>query len=169
MALFPHRAGVLAAALLALAAGCAPQGSYPSLAPRPGERLSTDEPVRVRPEVAADPALAAEVAELLARARRGEAAFQAALPAARAGVARGGAAGSDSWIEAQQAVSRLEGARAETAAALALLDSLSIERAARPTNTADFQALLSAVDTAQALANAQKAEIDSLRGRLRPV
>jgi len=163
------RANVLLLAAAALAPACAPDGSFPSLAPRSVERLSTEEPVRVQPLVPADPALSSQVAELLALARRGNAEFQAALPAARASVGRAGAAGSDSWVEAQQAVSRLEGARAETAAAVTRLDSLSIERAARPTNAADFQALLGALEIAQSLADGQKAEIDSLRGRLRPI
>jgi len=155
--------------LVALAPACAPSGSFPSLAPRPVERLSDEEPVRVQPFVAADPALAGQVAGLLAQARKGNAVFQAALPAARASVARAGAAGSDSWVEAQQAVSRLEAARAETAAAVTRLDTLSIERAARPTNPVDFQAVLGALEIAQSLADGQKAEIDSLRGRLRPI
>jgi hypothetical protein len=109
------------------------------------------------------------VAQLLASARKGNADFQAELPAARASVARAGAAGSDDWVEAQQAVSRLEGARAETAAAVTQLDALSIERAARPTNAADFQALLGALEIAQSLADGQKAEIDRLQGQLRPI
>jgi hypothetical protein len=169
MAPLSNRANLLLIPMLACAAGCVPEGSFPSLAPRAVERLSADEPLRIQAAVPADPALAAQVGLLLARARQGQAEFQAGLPAARAGVARAGAAGSDSWVEAQQAVSRLEGARAETAAALTELDSLSIERAARPTNAADFQALLSALRAAQGLADAQKAETDRLQRQLRPI
>jgi hypothetical protein len=169
MASLSTRPNLLLPALLALAAGCAPEGSFPSLAPRAVERLSGEEPVRAQPSVPADPALSAEVAEILERARRGQTDFEAALPAARSAVARAGAPGSDAWVEAQQAVSRLEGARAETAAAVTQLDSLSIERAASPTNAADFQALLGAVEIAQSLADAQKAEIDRLQGQLRPI
>jgi hypothetical protein len=169
MAPLSTRANILLLPMLAWAAGCAPEGSFPSLAPRAVERLSTDDPVRIQAAVPSDPALSAQVALLLARARQGQAEFQAGLPAARAGVARAGAAGSDAWVEAQQAVSRLEGARAETAAALTELDSLSIERAARPTNAGDFQALLSALEVAQGLADAQKGEIERLQGQLRPI
>jgi hypothetical protein len=163
------RANLLLVPVLSLAAACAPEGSFPSLAPRAVERLSTEEPVRAEPAVPADPSLSGQVAQLLASARKGNADFQAELPAARASVARAGAAGSDDWVEAQQAVSRLEGARAETAAAVTQLDALSIERAARPTNAADFQALLGALEIAQSLADGQKAEIDRLQGQLRPI
>ena len=156
-------------AAFALAGGCAPEGSFPSLAPRAVEQLSTEEPVRAQPVIPSDPQLAARVAELAAQARQGQAEFEAALPAVRASVGRAGAPGSDSWVEAQQAVSRLEGARTLTASALAQLDSLSIEQAGRPTNAGGFQALLGAVEFAQSLADAQKAEIDRLQARLRPI
>ncbi len=154
---------------LALVTACAPDTSFPSLAPRPGERLSTDEPVRQPVFVAPDPALSTEIAELIGAARRGQSEFEAALPAARANVARAGAAGSDSWVEAQQAISRLEAARASTARALADLDRLSIERAARPTNAAQFAELLNALELVQSLAQAQYSDIDRLRGSLRQI
>lgn len=155
-------------ALLSLA-GCADQGSFPSLAPRPVERLSNDEPVRVAPMVATNPALTARIAELLRNARGGETEFQAALPAARASVSRAEAAESESWIEAQQAISRLEAKRAATVTALAQLDTLSVERARLPIGAGDFEALLAAVETARSLAAGQQAEINRLRGALRPV
>lgn len=169
MALRPARLIPALLPALALVTACAPDASFPSLAPRPGEQLSTDEPVRQPVFVAPDPALSAGIAELVAAARRGQAEFEAALPAARANVARAGAAGSDSWVEAQQAISRLEAARASTARALADLDRLSIERAARPTNAAQFAELLNAVELVQSLARAQYSDIDRLRGSLRQI
>ena len=155
--------------MLTLAAGCADRGSFPSLAPRAVERLSNDEPVRAAPVVAADPALRERIAELLRSARSGEAEFQSALSAARASVGLAGAAQSESWIEAQQALSRLESARAATVTALAQLDALSVERARVPTNAAEFEALLAAVESAGSLAAGQQAEINRLRSALRSV
>jgi hypothetical protein len=163
------RAFLAPLASAALLAGCADRGSFPSLAPRPVERLSNDEPVRTTPFVAADPQLSAQVAQLLADARRGQTEFQAALPAARGSVGRAGASGTESWIEAQQAMSRIEAARAASVIALAQLDRLSIDRARRPTNAGDFAAVLAAVEQAQALVAAQQVEIDRLRSALRPV
>lgn len=153
--------------LLLVAAGCGDQGAFPSLAPRPVERLSNDEPVRIAPVVAPDPVLSGQVAELLAQARRGHAAFRDALPAASAAVGRADASGSESWIEAQQAISLLESVRGPTVTALAQLDLLSVERARRPVNAGDREALLAAVEAAQALFREQQAEIDQLKVRLR--
>src|SRR6478752_7981612 len=92
------------AGLGAALAGCAAPGPYPSLAPRPIEKM-LGEP-GVPPVVAPlpdDPAVAARVASLLGEARAGDSAFRAALPAAAKAVRGAGAVGSDRWIEAQQA------------------------------------------------------------------
>lgn len=167
MSALPARQLLLLSPLLLLATGCADQGAFPSLAPRLVERLSNDEPLRIAPVIAPDPELASRVAELLAQARRGHGEFQAALPAAKAAMSRAGASGTESWIEAQQAISRLEGARAPTVIALAQLDLLSVERARQPTNASDMEALLAAVEAAQTLFVSQQAEIDQLRTRLR--
>lgn len=158
-----------ALSMTALVAGCAAQGPFPSLAPRAVERLSNDEPVRLPVIVAADPELSARIGSLLAKARKGQAEFAAALPSVRARVSGAGAAASESWIEAQQALSRLEAARADTVTALAEIDRLGIDRAALPTNAGDYQALLGALETAAGLAAAQQAEIDRLRNALRGV
>src|SRR5687768_2857397 len=82
----------LAAALAALApGGCAPPGPYPSLEPRPIEKAlaESDAPA---PEAAPadDRGLPARIASLAAEARRGQAEFEAALPAARAAAERAG-------------------------------------------------------------------------------
>ena len=141
---------------LALAAGCAAPGPYPSLAPRPAESAYAGEDERQPTPQPEDPALAAEVDRLAAAAKAGAAEFEAARPAAEAAVAAAGAAGSDSWIEAQQAVSRLEAARAQTTAALAQLDSLNVERSAAGTlGPGDTGRLAAAAAELQALADAQ--------------
>lgn len=156
---------LLSAALLA---GCAPKGAFPSLGVRPVEQLSFDEPAREAPVVAEDRELTGRIAELSGRASRGQSNFAALLPPARSLASAAGAMGSESWIEAQQALSRLEAARALTISALAELDRLVIERAARPTNAGQYQELGNALERANSLAQAQQAEVDRLRASLRP-
>src|SRR6185503_10292311 len=95
----------LAALLTVCLAGCVSQGPFPSLAPRPAEQEDwTEEPVHAAPVVADDPGLQTQVVNLLAEAQEGERAFNNDLPAAERATARVGAEGSDSWIEAQQAI-----------------------------------------------------------------
>ena len=141
---------------LLLAAACAAPGPYPSLAPRPAEKAYAGEDERQPTPQPDDPALAAEIDRLAAAARDGAADFDAALPAAQAAASASGSAGSDSWIEAQQALSRLEAARARTTAALADLDRLAVERASAGTlGDGDRQRLRAATADIQALADAQ--------------
>jgi hypothetical protein len=151
--------GTLVATLLPLllAAACAAPGPYPSLAPRPAEKAYADDADERKPTPQPDdPALAREIDRLVAEARAGAAEFEAALPAAQAIAHAAGAAGSDSWIEAQQALSRLEAARARTTAALADLDALAVERSSAGTlGDSDGQRLRSATEQLQALADAQ--------------
>ncbi len=168
MPLAPAR---LTAALAAasLIAGCAPSGDFPSLAVRPVERDLAAAPERpAPPEAPADAQLTARIAELLAQVRQGESAFRAALPDAERATRAAGGAGTESWVAAQQEISRLEAARAPTVAALAELDRLGIERGNMPTAATDLQALLAANEEAGALAAAQRADIDRLSGALSP-
>jgi hypothetical protein len=157
---------VLLIPALAVAGGCAARGPFPSLAPRPAERLSMDEPVREAAAAAPDPQLAAQIAALLADARRGQAEFETVLPGIRSSVGAAGAAGSESWIEAHKAISRLEAARALSVAALAQLDELGVGRAALPTNAEQLATLLAATQSAETLAAGQQGEIDRLRASL---
>ena len=162
-----HRAFLLAPLLLSLAA-CAAQGTFPSLQPRAVEQnVTTEEPMRTRALVPGDPALRARAAELLALARRGQSDFNAAYGEASAAATRAGAAGSESWTLAQQAISRVEAARDETTRALAELDQLQVARSARPTNQEDFEAIDAAVGEAQRLAEEQQARLERLRARVR--
>ena len=154
-------AGLAAAALLA---GCVAEGPFPSLAPRAVERADpTAEPVRTAPAVPSDIALRARLSELIALARQGERDFDAAYGRAQAAAGAAGARGSESWIDAQEAISRLEAARAETTRALAELDGLAIERSDQPTNAGDHAALLAAIEQAEAIAAGQQGRIDRLR------
>ncbi|HVQ09690.1 MAG TPA: hypothetical protein VMS43_14775 [Allosphingosinicella sp.] len=155
------RAALLAALTGALLAGCVTEGPFPSLAPRPDERLTIEEPVREAPIVADDPAVRARIADLLAEARQGNRTFEADYGAA-ARAARGGLVGSNVWIEAQQALSRVEAARGRTAAAAAELHQLALERADQPMSAADREGLDEAVAEADRLLAAQQARIDRL-------
>lgn len=166
----PRPAAALAAALAALAvAGCVTEGPFPSLQPREAELdISTEEPVREPADVAPDPALAARAAELLALARAGERDFEAVYPAAAAAARGAGGFGSESWVLAQQALSRAEAARGETMRALAALDLLAVERADLPTSPEDFAAVLAALERTETIAAAQEARLDALRAEISP-
>jgi Meckel syndrome type 1 protein len=164
-----HKSKVFPAALALLAApACAPEGPYPSLAPRPIEKAMADSEELPTPAAIPDDAgLPARIEALAEQARRGEAAYQSALPEARAAASSAGASGSDSWVEAQQALSRLEAARATTAGALADLDALALAVAtARPLSPGDSERLDAATRQAQALADRQRAEIVKLQARI---
>ena len=115
-----------------LLAGCGTDpGGYPSLAPRPVENVSFDEPAPPPDTpVVADPALDARIAgvtrERADAARRFDTAAARAERLARA--ARGAAAGSERWIEAQTALAELDSLRAEHGNAVSALEDLAAER-----------------------------------------
>jgi hypothetical protein len=170
MQLTRHSLIPLSVAAALLAVGCAAPGDFPSLTVRPAElNRSTEEPVRKAVLIASDPQLLARIADLLTQTQEGQRSFEAGLSAARSAVKRAGAAQSESWIEAQQAVSRLESARAPTVTALFDLDQLAIARAAVPTSAGDFTALIAAIDEASAVARRQREELERLQTALRPV
>src|SRR5690606_8578665 len=122
-----------------------------------------EEPVREIPVPADDPALRSAVAALIEAARDGARSFDADFAAAEAVIARAGAEESESWVEAQQALSRLESARSRTAGAVDDLHQLNLSRADRPTSPADQQAIDSAIAEAEQIAAAQQARMDRLR------
>lgn len=150
-------------------AGCAAPGPYPSLAPRPIEKALGEPGVPpVVPPLPDNPAVASRVASLVGEAKAGESEFRAALPAASAAVRRAGAVGSDSWIEAQQAVSRAETAESRTTRALADLDRFAVDEAnARALSASDLARLQAATAEVQRLAESQQAEIVRLQRVLR--
>ncbi len=153
----------LAALPLLLVGGCATRGEFPSLAPRPVEQLAFEEPIKVDPPVAADPALRARAAALLANARAGDAAFEAAYADALPVVRAAGPADSDSWVQAQEAISRVEAARVGTTTAVAELDLLVAERSDDPVNDAVWTEIAEARTAATALAENQLQRLQGLR------
>lgn len=114
-------------AVTASIGGCGGASSgYPSLAPRPIERLSFSEPNRPAPPPAvADPATVARLAPLIDRARVADADFRKVLAEERGALARGRSAapGSEAWTAAQLSLSRVETARGPVAKALSDLDA----------------------------------------------
>jgi hypothetical protein len=151
-------------AIAALLTGCAPEGEFPSLALRPIEAEDPrEEPVRTPPVVAADPALRAQAAALLGQAREGERAFAAAYTRAAPLARAAGTPGTESWVAAQEAISRAEAARAGATRALGDLDRLATERAALPINDDDFAAVRAALSEAEQLVRGQQQRFDALR------
>jgi hypothetical protein len=118
---------MLAVITLALAtAGCAVDSAYPSLAPRPIEDMSLAEPAQRPVPVGTPSAIAtAHYAPSVEKARAADADFRATLAEARGALdrGRGAADGSDEWLAAQQALSRVETARDIVTAVLGDLDA----------------------------------------------
>ncbi len=147
----------------ALLAGCVSEGPFPSLAPRPDERLAIEEPVREAPQIPDDSALRVRINRLLGEARAGDTAFGRDYEAAARAAGRAGAEGSDSWIDAQQAYSRAEASRLRATDAAAELHQLALERAATPTSPSDLAALEAAIAQADAIVATQQARLNRIR------
>ena len=141
----------------------------PSLGARPIEGV-LDRPTRgIAPVASADdPALAGQIAEIVAQAESGDSEFQAALPAARRAVesARGAPAESESWIVAQLQLSVLGGKRSKTTTALGALDEIFGGQAiaGAPADTAALEAARTRVG---ALYRGQAEAYDALAEQLR--
>jgi len=165
------------AALFALgsvhAEAAAQRGAYPSLAKRPVEtRDRTVPPPAPIAPAPADEALVAQVDTLARQAAAADNAFQSQLVEGRSAVAAAGSAApsSEAWVNAQQAISRLDSARYESVAALAGLDTLYVDRQ-DGADAARISADLAAIDPARArvlaLVDAQNDALDALRRSLR--
>lgn len=153
---------------LSLLAACASDPTvYPSLAPRPVEKLGFAEPVTAPAAPAAqDPALDGELAAIVAKgsaaARDFDRAATRAATLARA--AKGAKVGSDAWIAAQTAIADLDALRSSHGDTVGTLDDLASGRAAalQP----PYPALEQALANARATAEAQTARIDALAASL---
>jgi hypothetical protein len=133
---------------------------------RPDENEPVGEPVRTPPVVAADPVLARRISALLATARQGDARFDDSYGPVERMARAAGAQGSDSWVEAQQSLSRLEVARGDTTGAGAELDQLSRTRGDQPTSDEDQAAIQSAIAEVDRIAVSQNARIRRLQSLL---
>ncbi|SNS61979.1 hypothetical protein SAMN06295912_110102 [Sphingomonas laterariae] len=159
----------LSAPLLALGllAGCAEsRTSYPSLAPRAVEKLPIEEPEAestaanpVPIDSASDGRIAAEVAAADASRARFE---RELAPSRRAVAAAGGqAAGSEAWIAAQQALTRLDETRGPVSSALATLDAMMVASGGVPS-----PALAEAWGKVSALDDTQRTTFNELAAKL---
>lgn len=155
-------------AALALLAGCAQQGSdFPSLAPRPIERMG-EAPTTPAPAPVATPdaGLDERLATLAKQLSAADSAFTAAVPRTRDLVtaAASSGIGSDAWLDAQTALAELDGIRAESTAAMSALDELAIARA----NALEpaYPALDSLHDKGEAQVAAESATIADLQKRI---
>jgi hypothetical protein len=104
----------------------------------------------------------ARVNALLADARRGDGAFQAALPGTQQAVSASGAAGSDTWARAQQALSRMEAARSPTTIAAAELDTLARARTEAAASEAELGAITAVIEEIGGLVRSQNQAIARL-------
>jgi hypothetical protein len=146
---------------------CASEAIGPSLAKRPVENGTMDEPAReaAPPPAAADAPLRDRIAELVNRSQQGQRAFAELLPRARDAASSAGGEGSESWVIAQQLLSALESARAPSTQALGELDALIAERI-NGGDEAGLAELQAADAQVAAIVDAQQAEMDRLRERL---
>lgn len=174
-AAMPNHATLAAAvSATALLTACANTGStgFPSLATRPGERVSgtlTPAPAPVRPPATA--ATGARLSSLKASALAAHRRFAELRGRAEqlSSAARGAAVASEAWSVAQVAIAELESARSAAAVSLADIDSLYINAAAAAVPTAgsgDLDAIGAAREEVSRLLAEDDAVLASLRQRL---
>lgn len=170
--MLPRRSALpLVLASLALTAGCASnEGDFPSLAQRPAEREYAAEqngPIPVRPPLPADPSVATRAEGFVAAARGAQGAFSSAYETAAAAVGKAGPPGSDSWVIAEQAVSRAVAAQAPLAKIGGELDDYAAARAREtPLAPADIERLHAATAEVERIAAEQAARIRRLEAAL---
>ncbi|OAN60107.1 hypothetical protein [Sphingomonas sp. TDK1] len=151
----------------ALLAGCAQTSTrYPSLLPRANEGLNFIEPERPAPQATPDAAFDARIAALTATLELTDQEFQKAAKDAESKVARarGQAAGTSAWLDAQTALSVLDGLRSRAAVTLADLDQLRVERG--QSGQQDYPALQTAIDRAGVIVAAQETRARSLEAAI---
>jgi len=162
-----------APALLLLAcsvAGCsAPGGPFPSLQPRAAEaidpRMPVERPMNARP---LSGALATALEQLIAKARAGDADFAPAIAEAERLAGSAGAARSEGWIAAQEALTAAIAARRPTATALGDIDALAGSKLEAQGGMApsDFAAIKAAAAEVGGIDQRQAARIKAVQTRL---
>jgi len=162
-------APLILACLAALGACSAPGGPYPSLRPRAAEAIDPRAPV-VRPinDRPVTPALAARLAELVARAHGGDATFDPLAAEAERLAAAAGSSQSESWVAAQVALSAAVEARGQTATALGDIDALGADALQTQKGIApnDLAAIEQAAAEAGAIDQRQAERINALQRQL---
>lgn len=153
--------------LLLLAAGCSRDATvYPSLSPRPIEKLGFAEPDVTPATAKPDPALDAKIADMANSLDRIASGFAADLATAErsTAAAKGKPVGSDPWLAAQTGLAGLDDWRAQTSTVVTDIDTLAVDRAAALDPV--YPALASLHDRAQAEADRQGAAIGRLQAAL---
>ena len=154
---------------LLLLSACASANAPPSLLPRAAEaidpRIPVVKPMNDRP---ADPALARQLAALVSQARSSDAAFQPAAAEAQRLAEAAGDAQSESWIAAEQALTRAIGTRDQTVHALGDIDALGGARLQANGGLApnDLEALKTAGAEVGAIDERQARTIKAIQDRL---
>lgn len=157
-------------ALAVLLTACAtPSMNEPSLARRAAEDIDPRVPIPSDvPEGAADARLAATLSTLVDRARAGQAEFDRRAAEASSLAAAAGGEASESWIAAQQALSRLVEQQGVAATVAADIDALASNRLQTLgwMPPADQRAVRLAQEQVGAIAAAQLETIDRLRDQI---
>jgi hypothetical protein len=156
---------------VSIAGACAaPQtGSEPSLGPRAAEAIDPRVPIPDKiPSGPVDATLASQLNELVDRARSGAPQFDAQLANAERQAAAAGPGASESWVVAQQALSKLIERFGVTTRAAADIDALASARleGQRWIRPADQQAIAAAAAEVAAIGAPQAAAIERIQGQL---
>lgn len=159
----------LFAAVLVGACSTAGTGPEPSLAPRAAEAIDPQVPIPATVPIGpADGALVAKLEALVGQARGGVPLFQARQAEAERLAAAAGPIASESWVEAQQALSQLVEQYGVTTNAAADIDELASVRleGQRWIRPADQQAIAAAAASIAAISEPQAAAIKRLNNQI---
>ena len=160
----------LSVALILTTAACAAPRGYPSLQPRAAEAIDPRVPIVATPSAGTvDARTAAALEQAVATARGGVAEFQRLGGAADALSLRAGAAQSESWVAAQQALSALVAQHGVTTRAAADIDAIAADRieTTRWLVPATRAAIEQAAAEVQSINTAQTQALERIAGRLR--
>ena len=141
----------------------------PSLAPRAAEAIDPRLPISSEePAGVVDPALATRLSDLTGQVRSAEPAFEAREAEAVRLAGAAGPVASESWIAAEQALSRLVEQYGVTTRAAADVDALASDRLQRQgwIAPADRQAIAAAASEVGAISLRQAEAIDRLKDQL---
>jgi len=150
-----------------LVAGCASNGTFPSLAPRAIERAGTEEAAPAPLPAGVDAGLAQRLTAIVEAGEAGHRSFIEEALAARSTVAQasGASTGSEQWIAAQTAYSRADSARGALLSALADVDALRREQI-DSSNAANQAAIAATATRLEALASEEDAALAELAAKL---
>ena len=156
---------LLAIITLFLAPGCAAPGDFPSLAKRPFEDGAAIAEPAPPPLEASDSERLSRVARAVDIASAGRTAFQSGFEAAQNAVRSSGNMGSEGWIKAQLAISRLEPLREPAQSALAIIVDEQ-RKLATGAPSSDADAVAAAFAQVESIRNDQADKSDRLLARI---